>query len=93
MNGKQVSHAAGSVAEIRKRGDSIWDGAVLGAAIGAGLGLASSVAWQKAESKNKGGIGVHLGAGALYGFGIGIGVDALRRGTTAIYRLAAHARP
>lgn len=93
VNGKQVSHAAGSVAEIRKRGDSIWDGAVLGAAIGAGLGLATAIAWQKAETKNKGGTGTHIGAGALYGFGVGISIDAMRRGTTAIYRLAAPARP
>jgi hypothetical protein len=67
-----------SVERIQTRGDSVWNGAAIGAAIGAGL-------WGMAAA-NHGGEFVPVMVGAAIGYGlIGAGVDAMIPGRTTIY--------
>lgn len=67
-----------AVDRIQTRGDGVWNGALIGAAIGAGLfGMAAA---------EYGGQVVPLVIGAAIGYGLlGAGVDAMIPGRTTIY--------
>jgi hypothetical protein len=82
VNGQRVELPIESVLRIDARGDSVKDGAAIGAAVMAGLaafgcGLQATRAGQCVT-----GIIVNTGVGAL----IGAGIDALHKGRTTIYR-------
>ncbi len=71
VEGTEQRLLAAEVVRVEKRGDSLRNGFLIGAVIGAGLGLTS-------------GSGGPL-AGAV-GFGaIGLGIDALKTGRTTLY--------
>lgn len=75
------------IAEIRKRGDPIRDGAFRGALIGLGVGGAAVAVGCFSGYCREGAIAM-VGT-TLYGTGIGLGVDALVRGEQTIYRAPA----
>src|SRR5262249_2684424 len=80
VNGERVDVPIENVLRIDVRGDSLKNGAIIGAAI---LGGMSALAW--AEIRNAGGcasmLTINTGIGAL----AGAGVDAMIKGRTPIY--------
>ncbi len=81
VDGQRVELPIDGVLRIDARGDSVKDGAAIGAAVMAGLS-----AFACAEVRSTGqcvtGAIVNTGLGAL----IGAGIDALHKGRTTIYR-------
>jgi hypothetical protein len=73
------------IAEIRKRGDSLGNGALNGALIGLAFGGTLAILVCVGGDCDGLAAGVVLGS-TLYGTGIGVGVDALIRSERTIYR-------
>jgi hypothetical protein len=71
------------VLEIRKRGDRLSEGALLGAGAGAGAGALVGQSRCHSEQGFCAGVGALLGLGA--GAGIGLAVDALTRNNDVLY--------
>jgi hypothetical protein len=84
----------GQIAEVRKDGDSVWNGFLIGAVVGAAIGFGT---FEECEpeppatvcggnlTKNR---GMETAvAAALFG-SIGLGVDLLHQGTSTVYRAA-----
>jgi hypothetical protein len=71
------------IAEVRRRGDSVWNGALVGLAAGAGLGLLGYAHPCSGRSCYR---EEFLGAFTAIGVGIGTMMDVLHEGTTTIYR-------
>ena len=88
VNGKRVEMPIDSVLRIDGRRDSLKNGALIGAAIMAGLGLFGCGEWHGSGSSCALGLAVNAAAGAL----IGAGIDATHRGRTTIYRKPAGRR-
>jgi hypothetical protein len=83
------------VEEVRKRGDSPWNGLLLGAALGATLGFATYEECDPVPAEHVCGGNLTTSRGmetavvaALFG-GIGLSVDILMQGTTTTYRAPA----
>jgi hypothetical protein len=72
-----------AVLEIRKGGDPLWEGALLGAGAGAGAGALVGQSRCHSERGFCAGVGALLGLGA--GAGIGLAVDALIRNDDVVY--------
>ena len=68
----------------QKRGDSIWNGAVIGAASGAGFGLVSWIGSGGCDC-TAGEIASYVGVSSALGAGIGMSIDALIRHHKTIY--------
>jgi hypothetical protein len=90
VNGQERQWPVAEMRELWREGDSLRNGAILGALIGMGAGVAGGVPVAMLY-ENEGGDGARplfimaaLGTGA--GLGIGIGFDALFRGRTLVYR-------
>jgi len=65
-----------AIATIQRRGDSVWNGALIGAAIGAGL-------WGIAAANGADVVPLVFGAAVGYGL-LGAGLDAMYSGRTTI---------
>ena len=76
-NGKICDYAQRDAIEIKeKKGDSLLNGALIGAATGAGLGLAEWISSGGCDCTSGDVVGI-VGLTAAMGAGIGIGIDAL----------------
>ena len=87
VNGKRVEMPIDSVLRIDGRRDSVKNGAVIGAAISAGLGLIVCAEGHGSTASCASGLALNAAAGAL----IGAGIDAMHQGRTTIYRKPAAA--
>jgi hypothetical protein len=88
VNGKRVEMPIDGVLRIDRQRDSVKDGAAIGAAIVAGLGLFGCAERHGSRTSCGSGLALNAGAGAL----IGAGIDALHHGRTTIYRKPAGRR-
>ncbi|WP_291984130.1 hypothetical protein [Luteitalea sp.] len=75
------------IVSIRQRkSDSLWNGALIGLAVGGGVGIAGGIAATEDNKNEKGWVPF---LGALYGgigAGIGVGIDAMFRDDHEIFR-------
>ena len=87
---------AAEVSELRRRGDSVKNGALIGIGIGLGAGVAGGMAmgaWMSNEGGNAGGAFIAMSAlGAGIGAAAGAGFDGLRQGQTVLFRRASSGR-
>ena len=99
VGGKSVTIAAAEIRELGVTSDSFKNGALIGLAAGAGVGMFAA-----ATSGSSGdGLGdaatagpaalIGLAAGAAAGVGIGIAIDALVRRYRVLYKAPIHATP
>ena len=85
-NGKIRDYAQGDTIEIkRKKADSLLNGALIGAATGAGLGLADWISAGGCDCSSGEIVGIVAVTSAM-GAGIGIGIDALITRHKIVYR-------
>jgi len=81
VNGKRVDLPLENVLRIDGRHDSLKNGAVIGAAVMAGLSVFGCAQGFSNNAQCATGLIVNTGIGAL----LGVGIDALRKGRTTIY--------
>ena len=93
VDGSERRFEAARVTRIQKRGDSLRNGAIIGALVGAGIGVfAAGIA--DCPGSHRGGecpgarVAGFLGATVVYA-GIGAGIDALVVGRTTVYEVPA----
>lgn len=81
---------AAEVRELRRRGDSVKNGTLIGLGIGLGVGVGGGLAmgsWAGNEGGNASGAFLAMSAlGAGIGAAAGAGFDALRQGQTVLFR-------
>ena len=90
MNGMEREWASSEVRQVRKRGDSVKNGAIIGLVAGGVMGGIGGAALASLfESEGASGTGPFLSMlalGAAGGAGIGAAIDALIPGRTVVYR-------
>ena len=86
----QRQWSADEVRELRRRGDSVKNGALIGMGIGLGAGFVGGMAmgaWMSNEGGNAAGAFLAMSAlGAGIGAAAGAGFDGLRQGQTVLFR-------
>jgi len=86
INGSIRDYAQKDAIEIKKRkGDSLWNGAAIGAASGAGVGILDWVAEGGCDC-TAGDVVAIVGVFSAMGAGVGIAIDALITHRKTIYR-------
>jgi hypothetical protein len=78
-----VRYDVSQIVEVRRRGDSVWNGALIGSAAGGAFGLLGYAHPCSGRSCYR---EEFLGAFATLGLGVGLAIDALRVGSTSVYR-------
>lgn len=87
INGRVRDYAQKDAIEIKqKKGDSLWNGALIGAASGAGFGVLDWIAEGGCDC-TYGEVAAGIGLFSAMGAGIGVGIDALITHHKTIYRL------
>lgn len=92
VEGERIVVPGSAITEISRRGDSLKNGLVVGAASGLAGGLAFSLAWTGGNPEpDEGFADVAPGAlamGLASGVGLGLLFDGIREGKTVIFRAA-----